>query len=163
MHDSFARCIINRLADMAGRACAQQSAPIRFSKQKVKQSPSNDPKHSMKKSSSLLLILTLALALLTWSNDAFAGKPAAPKRTPIPPKHTTISSVSADSITISTGDSSKTYQITPSTVIEYQGQTVKTTDLQPGMRVSVSAGMDPAKADRISASEAPKGAPAPNK
>lgn len=116
----------------------------------------------MKKPSSLLLILTLALALLTWSNDAFAGKPA-PKRTPIPPKHTTISSISADSITISTGDSTKTYQITPSTAIEYQGQNVKATDLQPGMRVSVSAGMDPAKADRISASEAPKAAPTPKK
>src|SRR5205823_1696751 len=138
------------------QSCAQSRALNRFIKQRVKQSTQNPSlRKSMKKPSFLLLVATIAAAL-SITTSAHAGNPA-PKRTPVPPKHTTIASISADSITVMEANStSKTYKITDDTVIEFKGQKAKATDLQPGMRVSVTAGSDQTKAARISANEAPK-------
>lgn len=110
----------------------------------------------MKKASVVTLLATLILALLLPNGSVFAGSKNEPKKTPTPPKHTVISSVSADSITINAADNTKTYKITKDTVIEFKGQKAQITDLQPGMRVSVSTSSDPATASRISASEPPK-------
>ena len=76
-----------------------------------------------------------------------------------PPQPTVISSLSADSITISDKGASKTFTLTQFTEITLRGQRAKLTDLQPGMAVSVTLGTDPTKLSRINASDAPAGQP----
>jgi hypothetical protein len=88
---------------------------------------------------------------------------AAGKCRPRPaPAHTTIVSVSENSITIKEAKETKTFTITKETEIDYQGQRVSVSQLQPGMRVEVTSGMTAGVASRINASEAPK-APAAKK
>ncbi len=99
--------------------------------------------------SALFAILAAAPAL------AREKKPKAPERQP-----TVISSVSADSITISENAVMKTFAITQFTEINVKGQRAKLADLQPGMSVSVTLGTDPSKLSRINAGDAPMlGAP----
>ncbi len=65
---------------------------------------------------------------------------------------TQIMSVSATSITIGGGKhTDHTYAITPDTTVEIDGSEAKVDALSVGMKASVSAGTDPAKADHISA------------
>jgi len=106
----------------------------------------------MKKSHLLLLFLAL-LSLLSLPH----GASAKPKPTPKPHIHTVIQSISSDSITVKEPKETKTYKIGQFTDITYNGQPVKATDLKPGMRVEVSANTDITVADRIDASEGPKG------
>jgi len=106
----------------------------------------------MKMFRSLILTLT-ALATLAITADLQA---AAAKPTPFVPHHTLIGSISATQITINTFTSSKTYKINKDTVITYQGNTVTTADLKPGMKVSITAGTDPDVAATITASPPPK-------
>lgn len=72
------------------------------------------------------------------------------------PRHTTVESVSADSISIQGAKGSKSFKITKDTVFTFKGKTVKADELKPGMRVSVSAGVDPTVAARIAADDPPK-------
>ena len=118
-----------------------------------------------------LLVAILGLQALG-SADVFAAAPKPPKppRAPAPnakkatpePTHTTIRTISADSITVAEPKGTKTYKITKSTEFELRGQKVKIDELKAGMRVSVTVGSDPTVAERISASDAPTDAPAAN-
>jgi hypothetical protein len=82
------------------------------------------------------------------------GKP--PEKKESHADHTTITSISAESITISEGGKAKTFKITKDTEITLKGQKVKPEDLKAGMRVTVNMGSDPTVASRINASDAPK-------
>jgi len=109
------------------------------------------------------LLATVLGVLALGSAPGFAAAPKAPKTnkaTPVP-THSTISTISADSITVAEPKGSKTYKITKSTELDLKGEKVKVDDLKPGMRVSVTVGSDATVAERISASEAPTEPPAP--
>jgi hypothetical protein len=82
------------------------------------------------------------------------GKP--PEKKEHTQEHTTITSISAESVTISEGGKAKTFKITKDTEITLKGQKVKPEDLKAGMRVSVNMGSDTTVASRINASDAPK-------
>ena len=110
----------------------------------------------MKKTLVALLCVIAALALA--APIVHAGTPTPAPKTPKknPRTHTVIQSVDASSITVKTGDQSSTYKITPQTEITFKGNPATVKDLQAGMRVDVTAGMDPGTADRIAADDAPK-------
>lgn len=72
------------------------------------------------------------------------------------PRRPTIESISADSISIKGAKDAKTYKITKDTVFTYKGKTVKADEVKTGMRVSVSAGTDPAVAARVTVDDPPK-------
>lgn len=61
----------------------------------------------------------------------------------------TISSVTANSITIAEEKSAKTVAITQFTEITVNGQKATAAELKPGMAVTVTLGTDPTKASRI--------------
>jgi len=113
----------------------------------------------MKKITVILLSL-VALATFITANAYAGGKP-----TPVPyvQFHVTISSVSADSISIQTAKGLKTYKITKYTAITYEGKTVTPADLKAGMKVSVTPGFDTTTAGTITASAPPKATPTPAK
>jgi multidrug efflux pump subunit AcrA (membrane-fusion protein) len=77
--------------------------------------------------------------------------------TPKPNHHTVIESVSSDSITVITGGGeSATYKITMETQITYDGEDATASQLQPGMRVTVTPdAADPDTASIITANEPP--------
>ena len=75
----------------------------------------------------------------------------------------TITHVSASSITVSTGKSTKTYKITQFTQCTYEGENVPVSSLQTGMRVSVATDSDPLVANVIDASGGTKTAPGKKK
>ena len=79
------------------------------------------------------------------------------------PQHTTISLISGNSITISTGKDTKTYTIDQDTQIQLKGGRATVADLKPGMRVAITPGIAPALAGVILASDAPKAPPAATK
>ncbi|MGB8354377.1 MAG: hypothetical protein WCD79_10845 [Chthoniobacteraceae bacterium] len=112
----------------------------------------------MKKSLFSLVTLAALFAFL-FTTALHAADPKA-KPTPFVPHHTVIGSISADSITINTFTGSKTYKIDKFTTITLLGNDAKTSDLKPGMKVSVTVGSDPAIAASISASNPPKDPPA---
>jgi hypothetical protein len=62
---------------------------------------------------------------------------AATKKLPVH-HHTTIESVSANSITVNAPDGVKTYKITNFTEISFKGQSATVDQLQAGMRVQVT-------------------------
>ncbi|HEV7401921.1 MAG TPA: hypothetical protein VGO11_03310 [Chthoniobacteraceae bacterium] len=115
----------------------------------------------------ILLVLALGATLVTGSAYA-ENKPRPPVKPvpgrgqPLPKKeekkqeHTTISSVSEESITTTGAGGAKTYKITKDTEITVKGQKATAADLKDGMKVSVSMGSDPTVASRISATDAPK-------
>ncbi|MDQ6765748.1 MAG: hypothetical protein M3Z22_06575 [Verrucomicrobiota bacterium] len=106
----------------------------------------------MQKTAFVILRFCLCAALLT---ILAASADARGKKVPGPgPVHVTlITSVTADSITISEDKVPKTYTITPFTEITVRGQRAKITDLQPGMSVSVTLG-DQTRLSRINAGDA---------
>jgi hypothetical protein len=101
------------------------------------------------------LLTILLLVLLTPDLHAGRGWPRS-KPTPKPAVHTTIASISSNSITVQEAKATKTFTITPDTEIDYNGQRVALSALQPGMRVSVNTGISGDVASRISANESPK-------
>ena len=108
----------------------------------------------------IILVLVLAVglqALLTGPASAgrMPNKPL-PKKEPPKVEHTTITSISAESITISEGGKAKTFKITKDTELSLKGQKATADDLKAGMRVSVSVGSDPTVASRVNASDPPK-------
>lgn len=104
----------------------------------------------------ILLPLLIALALCA-PPVAQARNSSKPRATPVH-HHTTIESVSADSITVNSADgSTKTYKITSGTEITFKGETVPASQLQAGMRVSVTAdAADDSVAGQITANDPPK-------
>lgn len=103
-----------------------------------------------------VLIALLIVAALTPSLHARSWPKSKPQ--PKPAIHTTITSISGNSITVQESKATKTFAITSDTEIDYDGQPVALSSLKSGMRVSVSTGLNENVASRISASEAP---PAP--
>jgi hypothetical protein len=102
----------------------------------------------------ILLVLSLATTLATGVVFGAGGK--LPPKKEYVPEHTTITSISADSLTISSGGTAKTYKLTKDTVLTFKGQTAKPEDLKAGMRVSVTMASDPTVASRVNASDPPK-------
>ncbi len=126
----------------------------------------------------LIVALMAGISFIVASNSeaaAAAPKPAAPHMSggggnknnnkqsqtdKAAPQHTTISLVSSDSITIQSGKESKTFKITQDTAIELKGSRATVADLKPGMRVSITPGLEPTIAGHITANDPPK-EPAP--
>jgi len=106
------------------------------------------------------LFLGLFALVFTVSSLAFAAPAPAPKKPAGPPPKFTqvIQSVSADSITTSTGKKSATYKIEKITKITLNGATSTANDLKSGMRVEVVPTFDGKSASAIVASD-PKATP----
>jgi hypothetical protein len=114
---------------------------------------------------SLTLLPALAEAK---TPDKDKGKTAAKGNRPAPKKdekpapiRPTITTISADSITMTDAHGKQTYKIDERTEVTFKGQKATVDSLKPGMRVSIVKGSDPTVAGRISANEAPKDAPKP--
>jgi hypothetical protein len=105
----------------------------------------------------LLSPLSLGFAALTlvFTPLSHAANPKA-KPTPTPARHTIISTISSDSVTINTGLTTKTFQVDKHTKFTFQGKLVAVNDLKQGMRVTVVPGFDGKTAESIDASDAPK-------
>ena len=101
-----------------------------------------------------IAISVLLVALAT--APAFAGSK---KKKATPPQYQTpvISSVTANTITVSEEKTTRTFIITQFTEINVNGQRGAVADLKPGMTVSVTIGVDPTRASRIVATGAPVG------
>lgn len=97
--------------------------------------------------------LLVLITLLAFASGADAkGKK---KKEPPKPQGTVITSVAADTITISENSVTKTYAVTQFTEVLFKGQRSSIAALQPGMAVSVTQGSDPTKAARINAGDLP--------
>ena len=71
--------------------------------------------------------------------------------------HTLIETVSADSITITAGETEKTFKITKDTEVTFKGTTTTADQLQAGMRVSITPdAVDPTIAASVQANDPPK-------
>ena len=103
----------------------------------------------MKKFRVLLPLVAVAVLSITPAFGASKKKP-----TPPPQQGLTISSVSANSITVTEGKTAKTLAITQFTEIIVNGQKATIAELKPGMTVSVTLGTDPTRASRINATAA---------
>jgi hypothetical protein len=102
----------------------------------------------MKKSLSLLFVVSVLLGMLLGSPVFGASK----KKAPPPVQHNpVISSVTATSITVTEDKVSKTFTITQFTEINVNGRKATVADLKPGMTVSVTLDTDPSRASRINA------------
>jgi hypothetical protein len=96
-----------------------------------------------------LVVLALLLGMLL-SSAAFGGskkKPSPPPQNPAP----TIASVTANSITVAEGKTTRTLLITQFTEITVNGLRAAVADLKPGMTVSFVISTDATKASRINA------------
>jgi hypothetical protein len=94
-------------------------------------------------------VLTVALCALLSLNVAFG---ASKKKKEPPVVHVpTISSVTANSITVAEEKTTKTLGINQFTEIMLNGQKATVAELKPGMAVTVTLGTDPTKAARINA------------
>ena len=111
----------------------------------------------------ILIPLVFALAICM-PRLAEAGT-TKPKPRPTP-HHVVITTISADSITISTSGGDKTYKITKNTEIKFKNDPTTVDKLQAGMRVQVTPdAVDEGTAAAILASDPPKeiSTPAPKK
>lgn len=103
---------------------------------------------------SLFIITILGFTAFAMPGVQAGGKGG--NHAPKPVMHTTITSISENSVTVQEAKATKTFTITKDTEIDYNGQRVALSALQPGMRVEISSGMTEGVASRINASEAPK-------
>lgn len=86
-----------------------------------------------------LFTCILAFAMVTpGTAEAKAKSNSKAPATPTPPKKVVIKSVSADSITIDTGNGQKSYTIKKDTTVMVNGMRASASDLKPGMLVSVT-------------------------
>ena len=106
----------------------------------------------------LIVSLFIGAIGLAFSLSALAANPT-PKPTPVV-RHTVISSISADSVTVDTGKSTQTYKIDKHTQLMFDGKKVPLSDLKAGMRVMVTPDFDGKTASAINAGAPPKVAPA---
>jgi hypothetical protein len=102
----------------------------------------------MKTSRFFLAAIAVLLGLLIPTPVFGASKK---KPSPTPSQAPTISSVSADSITVTEPKGAKTLAITQFTEITVNGQRATAAELKPGMTVTIALGTDPSKASRINA------------
>ena len=102
----------------------------------------------MKKSRFLAPVIFVLFGIFAMTPAFGASKK---KPTPPPPHHPVISSVNANSITVTEGKVSKTLTITQFTEINVNGQRATIAELKPGMVVTVTLGTDPTRASRINA------------
>ncbi len=106
---------------------------------------------------SLLLAVAVALPMAAYAG----GKGGHKKKKAAPaPIHRVIKSISEDSITVGDAIQTLTYKITPKTLVAFKGNKATLKDLQVGMKVSVATGLEYNVAERISADDPPKAAPA---
>ncbi len=108
----------------------------------------------MRKAAFSLLVISTALAFVT-TIPAF-GASKKKKATPAPGHHDTlISDVSPNAITVISDQIARTFTITPFTEINVNGQKASIADLKARMRVTVTIDLDPSRARRINATNAP--------
>ena len=100
------------------------------------------------------LLIVISVLLVTLATPAFAGRKKK-KATPAQYQAPVISSVTRNTITVSEEKTTRTFIITQFTEINVNGQRAAVADLKPGMTVSVTIGVDPARASRIVATGAP--------
>ena len=103
-----------------------------------------------------LLIVVSVLLVVSATPPVFAGSKKK-KATPAQYQAPVISSVTANTITVNEEKTARTFIITQFTEINVNGQRAAVADLKPGMTVSVTLGVDPARASRIVATGAPVG------
>jgi hypothetical protein len=97
-----------------------------------------------------ILVVVVSLGMLVPGAGFSASKK--PKATPAPIiQSPTIAAVTADSITIKEGQTTKTLGITQFTETTVNGRKATAAELKPGMTVNVTLGTDPTKAARINA------------
>src|SRR5438309_10383412 len=97
----------------------------------------------------LPLFIALLIAVAFAPNLQAGRSKASSKAQPKPPIHTTITSISGNTITVQEAKAAKTFTITNDTEIDYNGQRVALSALQRGMRVEISSGMTDGVACRI--------------
>ena len=102
----------------------------------------------MKRFHILLPVVAVLVGVLAIT-PAFAASKKKP--TPPPQQGPVISSVSANSITVTEAKAAKTLTITQFTEINVNGQKATAAELKPGMKVSITLGTDPTRASRINA------------
>jgi hypothetical protein len=104
----------------------------------------------------LLVVVSILLVVLA-AAPAFAGSKK--KKTSAAPKYypPVISSVTANTITVTEEKTTRAFTITQFTEITVNGQRATIAALKPGMTVSVTIGMDPTQASRINATGVPTG------
>jgi hypothetical protein len=102
------------------------------------------------------LAIVISVLLVALTTPAFAGSKKK-KATPAQYQAPVISSVTANTITVSEEKTTRTFVITQFTEINVNGQRAAVADLKPGMTVSVTMGVDPTRASRVVATGAPVG------
>src|SRR5205823_5650161 len=101
----------------------------------------------MKKSLFPSLVAVCTVIAMVTATLAFGGSK---KKKATPAYHPpVISSVTGNAITVSEEKTTRTFIITQFTEITVNGQRANIVDLKPGMTVSVTIGMDPARASRV--------------
>jgi hypothetical protein len=109
----------------------------------------------MRKASYALCVVVSTLLALIATTPAF-GKGKKNKATPVPAYYQpVISSVKENAITVSDAKTTRAFTITQFTEINVNGQRATIGDLKPGMTVTVTIDMDPSRARRINAADAP--------
>ncbi len=106
--------------------------------------------HTMKKSFSHMLVISVLLAIVFAGSSLGAGKK---KKAPSAPEQNqpVVTSVTPTSITVTENKITKIYTLTQFTEINLNGQRTTAAALKPGMAVTVALGADPSKASRIDA------------
>ncbi len=102
----------------------------------------------MKKSYLLLFVVAALLEIVT-ATSAFGG--GKKKATPPPVHSPVISSVSANTVTVTEDKTVRTFTISLFTEITLNGQRARAADLKPGMIVTITLDTDPSRASRINA------------
>jgi hypothetical protein len=102
------------------------------------------------------LSIVISVLLVALATPALAGSK---KKKATPPQYQApvISSVTANTITVSEEKTTRTFIITQFTEINVNGQRGAVADLKPGMTVSVTIGVDPTRASRVVATGVPVG------
>jgi hypothetical protein len=104
----------------------------------------------------LFIVISVLLVGLATS-PAFAGSKKKKATAPAQYQAPVISSVTANTITVSEEKTTRTFVITQFTEINVNGQRGAVADLKPGMTVSVTMGVDPTRASRVVATGVPVG------
>ena len=99
-------------------------------------------------------IVASVFLILAMPPSTFAGS-RKKKATPVKYEPPVISSVSANTITITERNTTRAFRLTQFSDITVNGQRATITDLKPGMTVNVTIGTDPTYASRINATGVP--------
>jgi predicted negative regulator of RcsB-dependent stress response len=103
-------------------------------------------------------VVSVILVLMTVASRPVFGGSKKKKATPAPASYqSVISSVKANTIGVSDAKTTRAFTITQFTEININGQRATIADLKPGMTIDVTIGMDPSRASRINAADAPMG------